>query len=191
MNSAVAVKTRSDFPHDVITLLDTEQVCRLLSKDDLDPKSVDQLYDFGKMLLEQIRDLRDSYDSKLTNCLGWSSGIFAVVMVGASDWIKVPGALGKFASAGVVFAFLSIIMAMLGLKSVGGWKWPSEKDWFSPEFLKWPNDLKKQHVVVMHAAHRSYSERTQIKGHFLMAAEYSLIVAALCLGASVFIKAFT
>lgn len=187
---ALRTETSSEFPHNSITLLSSADVIRLMDDKSLDAATVEQLYDFGKVLLDQIRDLRETYDEKLTSCLGWSSALFALVMVGTENWMKIQGPIGLFASFGVVFAFASLIAAMLGLRSRGGWKWPSEKDWFSEEFLKWPTELKKQHIIVMHQAHRSYSELGQRKGHFLIAAEWGLILAALCLGLAVIAKAW-
>jgi pimeloyl-ACP methyl ester carboxylesterase len=188
MKAAVKAETRSIFPHDQISLVDPDAVIEYLNGNP-SPETVDQLYDFGKLLLDQIRALRDSYDSKLTHCLGWSAGLFAVVMVAAKDWVGVTGVVGITASAGVVFAFGSVIMSIVGLKSVAGWKWPSERDWFDKQFLSWPGRLKQQHLVLMIEAHRSYSERTQRKGYSLMIAEYLLAGAAICLGVAVMAKA--
>lgn len=185
MGAPVKVEIHSELPHDKVAQIDVDDVLAFLNAD---PPSevVDQLYDFGKLLLDQIRGLRNSYESKLSSCLGWGTATLAILLSGLAKWLSQDVA-GILASAGALFAFLSVAVAIVGLKSFGGWKWPSEKDWFQPEYLRWAAHLKRHHLVSMLEAHQSYSLRTQRKGYALMIAEYLLAASALCLGVAVVI----
>jgi hypothetical protein len=178
--------THGLFPHDHVTLIEVGDVISQLS-DDLDPATIQQLYDFGKLSLDQIRWLRSSYDSKLTSCLGWATTTTAVMLVGFGKWSS-QGWVRALALTGLSAAILCVLACIIGFKSIAGWKWPSEKDWFNTEYFKWPNSLKKQHIIAMLEAHQSYSRKTQRKGQALMAAEYLLALSALCLGIAVLFR---
>jgi hypothetical protein len=183
----VKTETLSELPRDKIVQVNVDDVIRYLNNNP-DQKTIDQLYDFGKLLLDQIRGLKNSYDSKLTSCLGWGTATLAILLAGASNWMGTTGTHLGLARVGMLLAFLSVVASILGLKSWAGWKWPSEKDWFQAEFFSHPEKLKQQHLVAMLEAHQSYSRRTQRKGYALVAAEYLLAASALVLGAAVFLR---
>jgi hypothetical protein len=187
-NNTMRVEVRSDLPHDRIFLVDVDEVLGYLNTD-LPPETVSQLYEFGKLMLDQIRGLRTSYDSKLTSCLGWGTATVAVMLAGITNWIG-PGWAHTLASAGTAFAILSVIAAMFGLKSFAGLEWPSEKDWFQSDYFQWPDRLKRHHIVTMLGAHQSYSRRMQRKGYALMLAEYFLVSSALLLASAAFVKRY-
>lgn len=171
---------------DAIWTIDVSHVISFLGNN---PKkeTVDQLYDFGKLLLDQARTLRSSYDSKLTSCLGWSSALLAFVLIGGGG--KTPTLAGAAIIAGAVAALASLFSAAFGLASRAGWKFPSEKDWFAEEYLAWPQQLKIHHIIAMLEAHQSYNRHVQKKGYALMVAEWSLAVSGTFLGAVVIFEA--
>lgn len=175
-----------ELPHDTVHLVDINQVIEFMNGDP-SAATVTELYDFGKLLLDHIRAVRTSYDTKLSSCLGWSSAMLALLVSGLMKWVG-PNLPGYLASAGTVLALGAVMASIFGLKSWGGLKWPSEKDWFAPDFLDDADLLKRQHVVAMLEAHQSYSLRTQRKGYALMLAEYLLAGAALCVGAAAILK---
>jgi hypothetical protein len=144
-------------------------------------ETVDQLYDFGKFLLDQARSLRNSYDAKLTSCLGWASGLLVFVLVG-NPFKAASTGTKFFASMGAISAMASVIIAIIGLRSKPGLKWPSEKDWFDTEAFAYPASLKIQHVVAILEAHQSYNSRVQEKGYCMTYSEYALAVAGVLLG---------
>jgi hypothetical protein len=186
MEVAMRVETRSVLPHDRVLHVNVDDVIVYLNNNP-DSRVVDQLYDFGKLLLDQIRGLRDSYDSKLTSCLGWGTAVLAILLIGIKEWIG-KGPSGVLASAGMILTFVSVLAATAGLWSRAGWKWPSEKDWFPADYLDWPEAVRRHHLVTMLEAHQSYSQRTQQKGYALMISEYLLAASAVLLGISAFIK---
>jgi hypothetical protein len=120
--------------------------------------------------------------------MGWGTVSLAVLFTDLRQWGWRPGLPGTLASIATVLLVLSVAIATWGLKSIGGWKWPSEKDWFHQEFFPWPLRLKRQHLIVMLEAHQSYSMKTQRKGVALMLSEWALIGAAVLLGSSVIAK---
>lgn len=186
MEAAVRITVHSEFPRDKVVHVNVDDVLACLNGD-MPQGTVDQLYDFGKLMLDQIRALRNSYDAKLTSCLGWSTVTSAVLLSRITTWVG-PSASGKLASVATVLVGLSVIASMFGLKSWSGWKWPSEKDWFHEELFPWPDRLRRQHLVSMLEAHQSYSRKTQKKGYALMLSEYSLIGSAVFLTAAIIVK---
>jgi len=132
--AAMKVETHSEFPHDKVQLIDIDETLAFLNSDELPPDSVKQLYDFGRMLLDHVRGLRASYDSKLTSCLGWGTAILAIMLAGLSNWAGL-GLAHALASAGTCAAILGALVSAIGLKSWPGLKFPSEKDWFQSEYL--------------------------------------------------------
>jgi hypothetical protein len=171
---------------DHISLVSVDDVIKYLSSNP-DPATVDQLYDFGKLLLDQIRSLRESHNAKLTACLGWGSALLAVVLVGAKEWISdgIPGYLAVF---GTALAVACVLSSTIGLRSAGGWAWPSERDWFSVDYLRWPERLKIQHLIAMLEAHQSYSRKTQKKGYLLDLSEKLLAASGVLLGAAAVVR---
>lgn len=167
-------------------MVDVDEVIAYMAGDP-QKDTVDELFDFGKLLLDQIRGLRASYDAKLTSCLGWGTAILAVMLAGFTNWSN-HGPSGVLAGLGASSAFLSVLASVFGFKSVAGWKWPSEKDWFAFEYFDWPERLKRQYVIAMLEAHQSYSKRTQRKGYALMAAEYLLGLSAVLFAVAVLMR---
>jgi len=162
---------------DHLSLVNIDQVIEFLGGNP-DERVVAQLYDFGKLLLDQIRALRDSHDAKLTSCLGWSVAILAVVLVAPKDWMQA-GLVGNLTIAASISAALSTAVSGWALYVRGGWKWPSERDWFNDEYLRWPPALQKQHLIAMLEAHQCYASRTQAKGGYLHAAQLCLAASGL------------
>ena len=173
-------------PHDHVNLVDVDEALVQLSTK-LEPATIQQLYDFGKLLLDQIRWLRTAYDSKLTSCLGWGTVTTAVMLASFTSWGK-HGWITVLAELGLSGAMLCVLSCILGFKSIAGWKWPSEKDWINVDYFAWPDELKKQHVISMLEAHQSYSFKVQRKGYALMVAEYLLVFSAICLGTAVLFR---
>jgi hypothetical protein len=151
------------------------------------PDTVNQLYDFGKILLDQIRALRESYDARLTSAFGWSTGLLAVMFIGDSRIADSEASRPWFLAAATT-ALLSLVAASIGRFSRSVWKWPSETTWFERDRMPWADSLKKSHVVSMLEAHQSYSERCIKKGNALTAAEVLLGVSGVAVGICILIS---
>jgi hypothetical protein len=186
MKAAMKVEAYSLLPRDKILLVDVDEALAFLNSDP-PPETVRQLYDFGKLMLDQVHGLRASYDSKLTSCLGWGTAILAIMLAGLTNWVGL-GVAQTLAAAGTSAAIVGALVSAVGLKSWAGLKWPSEKDWFQEDYFQWPDRLKAHHLIAMLEAHHSYSRRIQKKGYALMAAEYLLAMSALFLGAAVLLR---
>jgi hypothetical protein len=63
---SVRITVHDELPNDKISLVNVDDVLACLN-DDPSEATVDQLYDFGKLMLDQIRSLRNTYDAKLTS----------------------------------------------------------------------------------------------------------------------------
>ena len=162
-------------------------IAYLQNATDKDAETVNQLYDFGKVLLDQIRATREAYHSKLTSCLGWSSAVLALVLIG-KDWIGSTGAIRALSVLGAFAAIVSVASSVAGLLSRSHWLWPSEKDWFARDFLQYPYKLRKHHVIVMLESHQSYNRMAQRTGYKLTIAEVSLGAAAVLVGLAAILR---
>ncbi len=172
---AIRYQTRGNLEGDRIVLMKIADVMDHLEK--ATPEAVSQLYDFGKMIVEHFRDLRESFDTKLTNCLGWSGALLAVVMVGKPQ--------GVLPLLGGVAALSSLVLAGIGLLSRSGWKWPGEVSWLDWEYFQSAERLTGQHVVALVQSHQSYSVKVQRKGKLLFASECCLLAAGVLIGLAV------
>lgn len=179
--------SQSLLPGDRVLTTDPKEVQALLNDPATKLETVNELYDFGKLMLDQIRGVRSSYDTKLTSCLGWGTAVLAIMLAGIRSWVGT-GIASALASAGTASALLGVLTSAFGLKSWGGLQWPSEKDWFRKEHMANPGDLKRFYVLAMLEAHQSYSVRVQRKGYALTAAEYLLVIAAMLMGAAVLVR---
>jgi hypothetical protein len=172
LGMAIRHKISGQAENDRISLVKIEDVMDHL--ENAKPETISQLYDFGKLILVQAGSLRQWHDVKLTNCLGWSSAIFVVVLLG-----KITGLI---AYIGGIAALGAIVLAGFGLLSFGGWKWPGETNWFSWDFFETPDRLKGQHLIALVDAHQSYAQKVQTKGRLLFAAQIFLVAAGILVG---------
>lgn len=173
---------------DHIAHVDIDLVIQRLG-DGVSAESAAQLYDFGKLLLDHVRGLRESHVTKLNNCLGWSSALLAIILTNAKAWSHGPVFL--FAMFGAVSAIGALLAAAVALHSRGGWKWPSEQDWISIDYLKWETPLKIQRIIAMLESHQSYSGRVQQMGRRLAIAEVLLAVSGVLIGLAVVVSQFS
>jgi hypothetical protein len=172
---AIRYRIHGNTEGDRVSLMKVEDVMDHLEK--ATPEAVSQVYDFGKLIVAQFTGLRQSFDTKLTSCLGWSAALLAVVLVG-----KPEGSLPAFGAAAALGA---VVLAGFGLLSVGGWKWPGELAWLDWEYFQHANQLRGQHILALVQSHQSYSVRVQKKGRLLFASQCCLLVAGVLIGAAV------
>ena len=154
-----------------------------------DPRVMDSLEQFGTLMLEELRERTYGLESKAMSTLGWSAALLVFLLFpfgeGASGPLAtLPRAVRLTAAAA---ALVAIVFAYLALR-LTRWGWPSEHDWFREDLLSDPDALRRHHVQSMLATYRENRQRTQRKVRYAKIAELCLVIAALLVGAAVFIS---
>jgi hypothetical protein len=163
--------------------LSTEEVNRLVYSYD-DSGITDELYSFGSVLLQDIRNRAGSIDSKSATMLGWSTGILVFLFT----------QLDKRTSGGITLAFgvasglcclLAAIYAFLALRARNEWKWPSDKDWFEESALSASDELKRFHIRSIHEVRQAQRQVTDQKGARLFISQDFLVIGAVLLACGI------
>lgn len=146
------------------------------------PDLLDELFQFGELMLEEESRTTSTVESKATSVLGWTTGLLALFVLQPSrsiaDMNVVELALTSF---GVFGAFVGLFGCFQALR-VRDWKCPSQQDWFSPELFGHPSILRRFHLLSMLETHQEHSAVNAKKVHWLKVAQTGLIGAGASLG---------
>jgi hypothetical protein len=154
--------------------------------------AIDHLYDFAKVLVDEVQQRTSQIDGKLVSILGWTAGILALILVGQDSWLKagVPfrALMLYLASASTICAMGGVLFAFLGLRTRGVWSFPSEADWFRDELIGNPRLLKKYHTLGLLEAHQEHNKVTSKKAAMLFVSEWLLAASAILVGTVILIQ---
>ncbi len=139
------------------------------------PEVTDQLYDFGKMLLDEVQSRAGRLNAQSVTVLGWSTAILGFLFAGAN---RLSGAVLYFAMVGAVCALAGMMFSVNALRTRGNWNWPSDQSWIHKTGLVQDDELKRYHVRVMHDVRRGRLAIVNAKARSIARAEWSLIFAA-------------
>jgi hypothetical protein len=140
----------------------------------------DELYDFGKMMIDEAIDRFKSLDTKATAIAAYSIGLITILASTQSIWTKahswvvyIPPASGLIALAAAAFA-----ISALWLKR---FEWFSQDEWMKADCLSDPDRLRRYHVLTMAGVQRSYQRRCRSKASRIAIAEGLLLASAIIL----------
>lgn len=159
-------------------LSDAQVKARLMS---YKPSEVtDELYDFGKMMIDEAIDRFKSLDTKATAIAAYSIGLITILVSTQTVWMKahswavyVPPASGLIALAAAAFA-----ISCLWLKP---FEWFSQDEWIKADCLNDPDRLRRYHVLTMAGVQRSYQSRCRSKASRIAIAQGLLLASAIIL----------
>jgi hypothetical protein len=154
-----------------------------------DPGVTEALEEFGTLMLEELREHTYGLESKAMSTLGWSAALLVFLLFpfgeGASGPLATLPRVVRLTAA--TAATVAIVFAYLALR-LTKWAWPSEHDWFREDLLSDPSALRRHHVQSMLATYRDNRRRNQQKIRRAKIAELCLVIAAILVGAAVFIS---
>nr|AEQ20502.1 hypothetical protein [uncultured bacterium CSL144] len=130
------------------------EVTERLSKYD-NAETTSELYDFGKLLLEEGVDRAHWLDAKASVMAGFSGGIVALLLLSMLPMWKaalevVPSTFRVLVFAGIICLLLATISSFLSLM-VQKFEWVDEdKVWLAPEYLDFPDLLRRYYLIAMY-----------------------------------------
>jgi len=122
----------------------------------------DELYDMGKMLMEESSDRISHLDAKSAKVAGYTGAIIALMISTFPIWTS---AVDRWAvSLAAIGSFIGLVGAGIALIST----WPqsldllSDSDWLEEDGLKEPDRLKRYYISSLHLSIASH-ERVNSK----------------------------
>ena len=154
-----------------------------------DPRVIESLQEFGALMLEELRDRTYGLESKAMGTLGWSAALLVFLLFpfggGTGGPLTTLPKVVRLTAA--TAATTAIVFAYLALR-LTKWAWPGEHDWFREDLLSDPGALRRHHLQAMLATYRDNRRRNQQKVRRAKIAELCLVIAAILVGAAVFIS---
>jgi hypothetical protein len=160
--------------------LTTEALERYLSDDAVNSTSLEYLFSFGQVLMDELHARLSLVDAKANSLLGWSAAFVAFLLVGPGRPNDAWGADGFLYVVGTISGVAASVASALALR-VRDWKWPSPHDWFQVKHLASPDSLLCGHVLSLYEAHENAGEILDRKAAWLSAAQYVLLFAIGCI----------
>ncbi len=154
-----------------------------------DTDTTNELYDFGKLLLQEAIDRAHWIDAKASTLAGFSGALVAFLFSTSSIWktalAQEPNGLRIGVLLAVVFILISGGCAFLALFN-RTFLWIKEKDeWFNKDYLEYPDFLRRSYVLTMYQSVRSHAERNDEKSAYLSLAQLALLVGGALLAVPV------
>ncbi len=134
-------------------------------------ETTSELYDFGKLLLEEGVDRAHWLDAKAGVIAGFSGTIVALLLSMFPMWKAalevVPSTFRVLVFAGIICLLLASISSFLSLM-VQKFEWVDEdKVWLAPEYLDFPDLLRRYYLIAMYRATVSHDRKNRQKANWL------------------------
>lgn len=145
------------------------------------PRVTDELYDMGKVLMEECSARVKYLDSKSATIAGYSGAVIGLMVSTFPIWTS---ALDKWA---VVLVTLGSLVGLVGGAVALSSTWPktfllpSDTDWLEADGLRDPDRLKRYYVSSLHISIRSHEEVNARKVSKIKAAQVCLGIMVFCL----------
>jgi hypothetical protein len=145
-------------------------------------ETTSELYDFGKLLLEEGVDRAHWLDAKAGVVAGFTGAIVALLLSMFPMWKAalelVPSIFRVLFFAGIVGLLFASICSFIGL-TVQKFEWLDEdKVWLAPEYLDFPDLLRRYYLIAMYRATASHDRKNRQKANWLSAAQWLLLSGA-------------
>jgi hypothetical protein len=155
-----------------------------------DPAITDELYDFGKMMVEKAVERFKGLDTKAAAIAAYSIGIITLLASTQTAWVKALQVLAVLPIFSAIAAFVSAAYAVsaLWLKKT---EWFSQDEWIKADGLANAEILRRTHLIYMWGVLSSHQTASDAKASRIVLAEGALIASAallvLTLGIAVFL----
>lgn len=156
-----------------------------------DPATTDQLYDFGKMLLQESVDRSHWIDSKAGTVAGFCGALIAFLFSTSSSWkaalAQQPNGLRIAVFGAIVAILIAGALAFAALFN-RNFSWIQEKDeWINKDYLDYPDFLRRSYILTMFQSVHSHALRNDTKSACLSLAQLSLLVGGSLLAVPVIV----
>jgi hypothetical protein len=145
-------------------------------------ESVDELYEFGRVLADEVQQRSSHVDSKLGVYLGFSVATIALLSAGSPK--EAPEIIRWIIFLSTGAAVIAMILAAIGLRS-REWAFPSELDWFNENAVLDHKRLRRNYVLALLKSHQVHQERSLSKAALLPATEIFMAVSGVLAAASI------
>jgi len=146
------------------------------------PAVTDELYGFGKMMVDEVIDRFKSLDAKATAIAAYSIGLITVLISTHAAWItNAPHSWATYApiASGITaFAAAGFAISSLWLKR---FEWFSHDEWMKADCLNDPERLRRYHILTMYGVHRTHQIRCRTKASRIAIAQGLLLASAIVL----------
>jgi hypothetical protein len=139
-----------------------------------------ELYDFGKMLLQDAIDRFNKLDSKASALAAYCGGLITVLVSTHGLWSKLQNAQVDLIQAATGLLFLSAAFAVLSM-FLRGTQWFSQNEWLKADCLSSADRLRRYHVLTMWGVVRSHHAAYRRKLLTIYATQFLLIAAVVVL----------
>lgn len=141
----------------------------------------DELYDFGKMLVNELIERNNKLDTKAASMAAYAIGIITLLTSTYAGWSKVHYSLGiPFPLLGALTAFVALIFAVLGL-TLQRYEGFSQSEWLHSELLNNREQLRKYHILTMWGVLNSHESVSEKKADRISKAQRMLVITTIIL----------
>jgi hypothetical protein len=155
--------------------LTTADLKKLLTRDSAD--SIEELYGFGVMLLNECVDRTKQLDTKAAALTGYGGVIIAILVSAFSSRV---GTLRRAEWYPLIAAGICAVCASgfaLQVLRIRRFQWFSDFDWFAPSVIKEPHRLKQSHMLAMHRYKHQHDGANSDKASYLWRAYICLMLS--------------
>jgi hypothetical protein len=142
---------------------------------------VEELYDFGKVLSNEVLDRIRAVESKATSFAAYGAAIATFLVTSISVWSKIGNQWSPWISACAGFCGLICTFFALRALWLREYEWISEDEWIKKECLSEINTLKRYRVLTMWGVIHSHSRVQSEKARELQRAQIWLAASVVCL----------
>jgi len=144
-----------------------------------------ELYDFGKMLLQEEVDRAHWLDSKAGVLTGFAGAILALLVSSSSSWkaaLNASGDLVRYSMfVGIICILAASALAFVGLL-IRNFDWIDEKEvWLAKDYLDFPDQLRRYYLFAMYRSMVSHERQNQDKSTWLVFAQMALAIGGFAL----------
>jgi hypothetical protein len=151
------------------------------------PEVTKELYQFGTMLLTEIRQRNDDLDAKATKIAGYSGGVLTLLFSTFNIWGRNLNSLATVLSlSGIACVFAAGLMAIL-VWSITKFSWFSENEWFREECLSDADRLQRYHILTMHGVFQFHESICSGKAKFIRWSGYVFTLAYILILCAIYV----
>ena len=146
-----------------------------------DSEVTNELYDFGKMMVDEAVDRFKTLDSKATAIAAYAIGLITILVSTQTVWTNTAhlwAIYATLASGIIAFAAAAFGVSALWLKRFAGF---SQDEWMKADCLSDPERLRRYHILAMCGVHRSYQGLCKTKASRIAIAQGLLLASAIIL----------
>jgi hypothetical protein len=142
-----------------------------------DNETTDELYSFGLVLVNELKDRYKGFDDKATKIAGYAGAVIALLI---SQFRTLRNLVDPWAMYLVLgAALLSLVSAGIGINaiSLSQVDWFSPEEWFEKDSLSDAQKLKRFRVFTMYGVRQSYLVACEKKARRITYALRTLLVS--------------